>query len=157
MIVLLAKIVLLSEYDRLKLVRFQKLLKRILGLASLELGRGRVEMIRAKLWFKCAAMHDPVSPIIVQSSLIGWEAKKRRIDLVIERNFTGEELALRMKGWVTTDPAKVVEIINKHGRLVVLDDRELVIEIERIGDYEKMAADLKRTFGDEVEVELKQK
>jgi len=116
-----------------------------------------VEMIRAKLWFKCAAMHDPVSPIIVQSSLIGWEAKKRRIDLVIERNFTGEELALRMKGWVTTDPAKVVEIINKHGRLVVLDDRELVIEIERIGDYEKMAADLKRTFGDEVEVELKQK
>jgi len=111
-------------------------------------------MIRAKLWFKCAAVHDPVSPIIVQPSLIGWDAKKRKIDLVIERNFSGEELALRMKGWVTINPAKVVGVINEHGRLVVLDDRELVIETENIADYKKMVTDLKKNFKDEVEAEL---
>lgn len=111
-------------------------------------------MIRAKLWFKCAAVRDPISPVIVQPSLIGWEGKKRRINLVIERNFSGEELALRMKGWVTVDPAKVVEVIKRHGRLVILDDRELVIEMEKVDDYEKIVADLKKNFKDEVEAEL---
>jgi hypothetical protein len=113
-------------------------------------------MIRARLWFKCAAVHDPVSPIIVQPSLIGWDAKKRKIDLVIERNFNGEELALRMKGWVTTNPAKVVEVIKGYGRLVVLDDRELVIETENMADYEEIVADLKKNFKDEVEAEIMQ-
>jgi hypothetical protein len=113
-------------------------------------------MIRAKLWFKCATVHDPVSPIIVQPSIIGWDAKKRKIDLIIERNFSGEELALRMKGWVTTNPANVVEVIKGYGRLVVLDDRELVIETENIVDYENMVADLKKNFKDEVEAEVMQ-
>ena len=58
-------------------------------------------MIRAKLWFRCAAMHDPVTPMVAQPALVGWEAKKRRVDLTIERAFNGEELVKRMKGWVT--------------------------------------------------------
>jgi hypothetical protein len=33
------------------------------------------------LWFKCAAMHDPVRPVIKQAADIGWEAKQRQIDL----------------------------------------------------------------------------
>ena len=112
------------------------------------------KMIRAKLWFKCAAVHDPVSPVIVQPSLIGWDAKKRRIDLVIERNFSGEELALRMRGWVTTDPGRVVEVVEGHGRLVILDGRELVIETENTADYDTIVADFKKNFGDEVAAEL---
>ena len=48
-------------------------------------------MERAMLWFKCAAMHDPVRPVIKQPAVIGWEAKQRQIDLVIERSFKGEE------------------------------------------------------------------
>src|SRR4030065_2971487 len=39
------------------------------------------QMLRAKLWFRCAAMHDPVTPMIVQPAIIGWEANKRRGDL----------------------------------------------------------------------------
>ena len=46
-------------------------------------------MVRAKLWFRCAAMHDQVTPVIVQPALIGWEAKQRRVDLHIERAFSG--------------------------------------------------------------------
>ena len=111
-------------------------------------------MIRAKLWFRCAAMHDPVTPFIVQPALIGWEAKKRKVDLQIERAFNGEELVRRMKGWVTADPSKVIEIVNRSGRLKVLDDRELVIEFERKEDVQNLQKALEEAFGKEVDVEV---
>ncbi len=110
-------------------------------------------MIRAKLWFRCAAMHDPVTPMIVQPALIGWEAKQRQVDLQIERAFSGEELVRRMKGWVTVDPSKVIEVINRFGRLKVLDDRELVIEFEKMEDLDALQNVLQDTFRGEVEVE----
>ena len=114
-------------------------------------------MVRAKLWFRCAAMHDPVTPKVVQPGLIGWEAKKRNVDLTIERAFNGEELALRMKGWVTTDPKKVIEVVKQYGRLKVLDERELVIELETEEDLEKLNKELLNHFGGEVDVELVKK
>jgi hypothetical protein len=55
-------------------------------------------MIRAKIWFRCAAMHNPVTPIVVQPALIGREAMERRVELQIERAFTGGELVQGMKG-----------------------------------------------------------
>jgi len=111
-------------------------------------------MIRGKLWFRCAAMHDPVTPIIVQPATIGWEAKQRRVDLQIERSFNGEELVRRMKGWVTVDPNKVVEVVNQFGRLKVLDDRELVIELEKKDDFEKLQEAFEKAFGKEVDAEM---
>jgi hypothetical protein len=114
---------------------------------------GAKEMIRAKLWFRCAAMHDPVTPMVVQPALVGWEAKKRRVDLTIERAFSGEELVLRMKGWVTTDPKQVTEIVKQYGRLKVLDDRELVIELEKDDDFQHLQDDLAAAFGGEVDIE----
>ncbi len=114
-------------------------------------------MIRAKLWFRCAAMHDPVTPVLVQPARIGWEAKKRRVDLEIERAFTGEELVRRMKGWVTVDPAQVIDIVKGHGRLKVLDDHELVIEFEEIGNLESLQKILQETFQGEVNAELIEK
>jgi len=99
-------------------------------------------------------MHDPVTPIIVQPALIGWEAKKRRVDLHIERAFNGEELVRRMKGWVTVDPNQVIEVVKKYGRLKVLDDQELVIEFERMEDVQSLQKALDESFKGEVEVEL---
>ncbi len=110
-------------------------------------------MIRAKLWFRCAAMHDPVTPKVAQPALIGWEAKKRRVDLTIERAFNGEELVRRMKGWVTTDPRKVIEAIRPHGRLKVLDDWELVVEMEKPEDFENLQKTLAERFDGEVDLE----
>ena len=110
-------------------------------------------MIRAKLWFTCAAMHDPVTPVIVRPAVIGWEAKKRKVDLTIERAFKGEELVLRMKGWVTTDVNKVIEVVNRFGLLKVLDERELVVELESEENYEKLRRELVDQFGDQASVE----
>lgn len=114
-------------------------------------------MIRAKLWFRCAAMHDPVTPMVAQPALVGWEAKKRRVDLTIERAFNGEELVKRMKGWVTTDPYKVIEVVSKYGKLKVLDDRELVIEIETEEAVSGLQDALLSAFGAEVDIELVKK
>jgi len=110
-------------------------------------------MIRAKLWFRCAAMHDPVTPVIVQPAIIGWEAKERKVELIIERSFNGEELVRRMKGWITVDPSKVIDAVNQFGRLKVLDDKELVVELETEEEFEKLRKVIKETFGKEVEVE----
>ncbi len=111
-------------------------------------------MVRGKLWFRCAAMHDPVTPIVVQPALIGWEAKKRRVDLQIERSFNGEELVRRMKGWVTVDPNIAIEVVSRFGRLKVLDDRELVIETEGVEEFQNLQKALVETFGGEVDAEL---
>ena len=111
-------------------------------------------MVRAKLWFRCAAMHDPVTPMVAEPARVGWEAKKRRVDLTIERSFNGEELVKRMKGWVTTDPNQVIDIVKKYGKLKVLDDRELVIEAEKEDDMKNLNKELADVFGGEVDVEV---
>ncbi len=110
-------------------------------------------MIRAKLWFRCAAMHDPVTPVIVRPAIIGWDAKKRQVDLTIERAFKGDELVLRMKGWVTADVRKTLEIIKTHASLKILDERDLVVETETEDDYNKLEQDLSAHFGDQVDLE----
>ena len=110
-------------------------------------------MIRGKLWFRCAAMHDPVTPMVARPALIGWEAKQRQVDLQIERSFNGDELVRRMKGWVTVDPQKVIEIVRRFGRLKVLDDTELVIETEKSVDFQDLQKALSEAFGKEVDAE----
>lgn len=110
-------------------------------------------MIRAKIWFRCAAMHDPVTPIILQPAIIGWEAKQRRVGTQIERSFNGEELVRRMKGWITVDPLKVIEVVSRYGRLKVLDEKELVIEFEKVEDFQNLQEILEKTFSGEVDIE----
>lgn len=111
-------------------------------------------MIRAKLWFRCAAMHDPVTPVIVKPATVGWDAKRRQVDLTIERAFKGDELVLRMKGWVTVDVKKVIDVVKRHGFLKVLDDRDLVVEMETEKDYENLKDDILGDFGDQLDLEI---
>jgi hypothetical protein len=110
-------------------------------------------MIRARLWFRCAAVHDPVTPVIVSPAVIGWDANRRKIDLTIERAFKGDELVLRMNGWVTVDVKKVVEVVKRHGFLKVLDDRDLVVEVERKEDFQALEEALVDNFKDQVDLE----
>ena len=113
-----------------------------------------LKMIRAKIWFRCAAMHDPVTPIVIRPAVIGWEAKQRKVGTQIERSFNGEELVRRMKGWITVDPPEVIEIVNRFGRLKVLDERELVVEIEKMEDFHDLQKALEEVFVGEVEADL---
>lgn len=110
-------------------------------------------MIRGKLWFRCAAVHDPITPVLVQPAVIGWDAKNRHVDLTIERAFKGDELVMRMKGWVTVDVKKVIEIVKRKGYLRVLDQRDLVVETETDADFENLKQDLNETFGDQMDLE----
>jgi len=98
-------------------------------------------------------MHDPVRPVLKQPAYLGWEGKFRKIDLTVERPFRGEELLSRMKGWFTVDVMEVIEIVNRYGRLKLLDDYHLVVETEGKEELEALAADLTRVFGKEVELE----
>ena len=47
-----------------------------------------------------------------------------------------------MKGWVTSDVKKVVEVVKKNGSMKVLDDRDLVVETETEDDFESLNRDL---------------
>ena len=110
-------------------------------------------MERAMLWFKCAAVHDPVRPVVKKPATIGWEAKQRQVDLVIERSFEGDELLSRMKGWVTADVYRVTEIIRQHGKLKILDDYDLVVETRDKADQETLSRKLSEAFDGEVWIE----
>ena len=110
-------------------------------------------MERAMLWFKCAAQRDPVRPVLKQPAMLGWEAKQRHVDLMIERPFRGEELLRRMKGWFTVDVNKAIDIIQQHGKLKVLDGYDLVVETRSQSELEILAKKLTQAFGEEVWLE----
>lgn len=110
-------------------------------------------MERAMVWFKCAAMHDPVRPVIRQHAAIGWEAKNRKVDLVIQGPLKGDELLKRMNGWFTADVYEALKIFNSYGKLKVLDDVDLVVETDDQGQMELLSQRLAEVFGQEAWVE----
>lgn len=110
-------------------------------------------MERALMWFKCAALHDPVRPVMKAPAVIGWEAKLRRVDLVLERFLNGEELLSRMKGWFTVDVGRVIEIVRQHGKLKLLDDYDLVVETKDEPEMIALAGKLADAFGEEISME----
>ena len=110
-------------------------------------------MIRAKLWLQCAAMKDPVAPVLVHPAVIGWQGKKRQIDLTIDRPFSGEELLLRMKGWVTTDPREVIAQMKPEGFVKLFDGGEVVVEADTEEQLAAVQKRLRERFGDRVSLE----
>lgn len=110
-------------------------------------------MIRALLWFRCAAVHDPVRPVQRGPARIGWAAKARDVQLEIERVFKGDELLLRMKGWITVDPQEVIDVVARWGRLRVLDDTDLVVECRSAPELEALRDALEARFRGEVDLE----
>ena len=60
---------------------------------------------------------------------IGWDAWFRSIDLVTPQKLKGEELLMRTRGWWTVEPKDVAEVVQKHGRLIVGDGGELMVEL----------------------------
>ena len=47
---------------------------------------------RVKLWFLCAAMHDPVTPVVAPPAVIGWKTKEREVESKIEKALNGDSL-----------------------------------------------------------------
>jgi hypothetical protein len=111
-------------------------------------------MVRARVWFRCAAMGDPVQPMLLAPARIGWRGKFRKVELALERPFTGEELLGRMRGWITVDPKLFLETSRPYCRLKVFDDGGLVVEAEDQESYQRLCKALAERFQDQAELEL---
>lgn len=106
-------------------------------------------MTRIRLFGRCRIYHDPVSPVLKAPAEIGWTAWFRTIDLVTPRRLKGRELLMRTRGWWTVEPADVAEVVEAHGRLVVGDQGELMVELEEKA-LEVLSRALAERFGDQV-------
>ncbi len=111
-------------------------------------------MERAMVWFKCAAVHDPVRPVIKKQAVLGWAAKNRKVDLTIESPLKGNELLKRMNGWFTADVYQAIEIFKQYGKLKVLDDVDLVVETQSMELMELLSKNLLEAFKEEVWIEV---
>ena len=110
-------------------------------------------MERALIWFKCAAAHDPVRPVVKQQVQIGWEAKERKVDLTLDHSIGGDVLLGRMKGWFTADVIKAADIIKQYGRMKILDETDLVVETKDEARMDALSEALGREFDHDVWVE----
>jgi hypothetical protein len=109
-------------------------------------------MTRLRLFGRCRIYHDPVSPVLRAPAQIGWSAWFRTIDLVTPQPLKGEELLRRTRGWWTVEPTDVAEVVKEHGRLVVGDGGELMVEFEDEKSVEALSEALKASFGDQVQL-----
>jgi hypothetical protein len=107
-------------------------------------------MIRLRLFGRCRIYHDPVSPALRAPAQIGWEAWFRNIDLVTPQQLKGEELLLRTRGWWTVEPKDIAEVVKIHGRLIVGEQGELMVEFEDQTSVEALSVSLEEHFGDQV-------
>jgi len=107
-------------------------------------------MIRLRLFGRCRIYHDPVSPVLKAPAQIGWASWFRDIDLVTPRKLKGKELLLRTRGWWTIEPTRVAEVVEKHGKLVVGEKGELMIEFESEIQVSALALDLIEHFSDQI-------
>jgi len=107
-------------------------------------------MIRLRLFGRCRIYHDPVTPVLRSPAQIGWNAWFRSIDLVTPQPLKGEELLRRTRGWWTAEPLEIAEVVKKHGRLVVGEEGELMVEFENREDADALAVALKDRFEDQV-------
>ena len=107
-------------------------------------------MTRLRLFGRCRIYHDPVSPVLKGPAQIGWDAWFRTIDLITPQWLKGRELLQRTRGWWTTDPNEVAEVVEKHGRLVVGERGELMVELSDFQAAGVLSAALADRFGDQV-------
>jgi hypothetical protein len=107
-------------------------------------------MIRLRLFGRCRIYHDPVSPVLKAPAEIGWEAWFRTIDLVTPQKLKGRELLLRTRGWWTVEPSDVMNIVEEHGKLVVGEKGELMVEITDQESLDALSTSLSERFGDQV-------
>ena len=107
-------------------------------------------MMRLRLFGRCRIYHDPVSPVLKKPAEIGWDAWFRTIDLKTPRRFKGRELLLRTRGWWTVEPSEVLEVVEAHGKLVVGEKGELMVEFDSQKDVDALSFALDRKFGEQV-------
>lgn len=107
-------------------------------------------MIRVRLFGRCRIYHDPVAPVLRAPAQIGWEGWFRTIDLVTPKRLKGKELLMRTRGWWTVEPSDVAAVVEEHGRFVVGEKGELMVELSDEKAVEELSSALSERFGNQV-------
>jgi len=107
-------------------------------------------MIRLRLFGRCRIYHDPVTPVIRAPAEIGWDAWFRTIDLITSKFLKGRELLMRTRGWWTVEPSEVAVVVEAHGRLVVGERGELMVELSDQETVDALSSALSERFGSQV-------
>ena len=107
-------------------------------------------MMRLRLFGRCRIYHDPVSPVLKEPAQIGWASWFRDIDLVTPRKLKGKELLYRTRGWWTVEPSLVADVVEKHGRLMVGEKGELMVECQDEDKITALTRDLTKNFENQV-------
>jgi len=107
-------------------------------------------VIRVRLFGRCRIYHDPVAPVLRAPAQIGWEGWFRTIDLVTPKRLKGKELLMRTRGWWTVEPSDVAAVVEEHGRIVVGEKGELMVELSDEKAVEKLSSALTERFGNQV-------
>ena len=107
-------------------------------------------MIRLRLFGRCRIYHDPVTPVLRAPAEIGWDAWFRTIDLVTPKPLKGRELLMRTRGWWTVEPSDVATVVEAHGRLVVGERGELMVEFSDQETVDALSSALSERFGNQV-------
>lgn len=107
-------------------------------------------MIRVRLFGRCRIYHDPVAPVLRAPAQIGWEGWFRTIDLVTPKRLKGKELLMRTRGWWTVEPSDVAAVVEEHGRFVVGEKGELMVELSDEKAVEQLSSALSERFGNQV-------
>ena len=107
-------------------------------------------MIRVRLFGRCRIYHDPVAPVLRAPAQIGWEGWFRTIDLVTPKRLKGKELLMRTRGWWTVEPSDVAAVVEEHGRIVVGEKGELMVELSDEKAVEELSSALSKHFGNQV-------
>jgi len=107
-------------------------------------------VIRVRLFGRCRIYHDPVAPVLRAPAQIGWEGWFRTIDLVTPKRLKGKELLMRTRGWWTVEPSDVAAVVEEHGRFVVGEKGELMVELSDEKAVEELSSALSERFGNQV-------
>jgi hypothetical protein len=103
-----------------------------------------------RLFGRCRIYHDPVTPVLKAPAEIGWDAWFRTIDLVTPKRLKGRELLMRARGWWTVDPSEILPVVEEHGKLVVGENGELMVEFTDQKSFDALSSALSEKFGDQV-------
>ncbi|MBW2005004.1 MAG: hypothetical protein JRI72_10415 [Deltaproteobacteria bacterium] len=107
-------------------------------------------MIKLRLFGRCRIYHDPVTPVIRAPAEIGWDAWFRTIALVTPNLLKGRELLMRTRGWWTVEPSDVAVVVEAHGRLVVGEKGELMVELSDQETADALSSALSERFDSQV-------
>jgi len=73
-----------------------------------------------------------------------------KIDLVTSRRLKGHELLMRTRGWWTVEPEDVQNTVETHGRLVLGEKGELMVELTDQTAVDCLSSSLTEKFSDQV-------